>query len=301
MRITEKQLSQSTITDLFLRAEQLTNAQTQAATGKKINKPSDDPAGMGQILNYRTTLSSLDQYNRNINQADSHIQLAETTLSSISEFINEAKGIAGDNAGGTGDATSFQTYANQVDQIKSQLLQLVNTKTDSGYLFGGRKTDTPPFAVDAATGNIVYQGDSSANADSVYRINENLTVSVHANGQDIFNGAADLFSTLDNLETQLKSGSPDPTTVSNIQNTFQSILDHIQVVRSDNASVKDQLDMGQQQISSYQQNIQDLLGNTENIDTATSAVNLQQQETAYEAAVQVAAKTVPASLLQFLS
>lgn len=301
MRITEKQLSQSTITDLFLRAEQLTNAQTQAATGKKINKPSDDPAGMGQILNYRTTLSTLDQYSRNITQADSHIQVAETTLSSITEFINEAKGIAGDNAGGSGDATSFQTYANQVDQIKNQLLQLVNTKTDSGYLFGGRKTDTPPFAVDATSGNIVYQGDSSANADSVYTINDNLTVSVHANGQDIFNGAADLFSTLDNLETQLKSGSPDPTTVSNIQNTFQSILDHMQVVRSDNASVKGQLDMGQQQISSYQQNIQDLLGNTENLDMATAAVNLQQQETAYEAAVQVAAKTVPASLLQFLS
>ncbi len=301
MRITELMLSQSTMTDLFRRAEQLNDAQTVASTGQKINKPSDDPAGMERILGYRTTLSSLDQYNTNINAAESQIQLSETTLSSISQFVTEAESIAADNESGAGDATSDQTAADQVAQIKSQLLQLVNTKGDAGYLFSGEKTDTPPFVEDPATGTVTYQGDNSANADTVYTINENLTVSVHANGQDIFNGAADLFGTLDNLEGQLQSGAPDPTTVADLQDSLQSVLDHLQLIRSDNASVDDQLTIGQQQVAAFQQNFEDLLGNTENADMADAAVTLQQQQTAYEAAVEVASKTVPPSLLDFLS
>ena len=66
MRITHNMMRNSMILHLQRQSEQLFNVQTKIATQKRLNKPSDDPVGMGQVLDYRTKLAVIDQYQNNI-------------------------------------------------------------------------------------------------------------------------------------------------------------------------------------------------------------------------------------------
>ena len=64
MRVTNNMLSSQLILNLNRNAQQMNTTQTQLATGRKINKPSDDPVGITYSLRYRAELSSNEQYQK---------------------------------------------------------------------------------------------------------------------------------------------------------------------------------------------------------------------------------------------
>ena len=60
----------------------------QGSTMKKVNKPSDDPAGMARILNYRTSIERITQLEVSSDTALGWLQLADTTLTnSVSTLL----------------------------------------------------------------------------------------------------------------------------------------------------------------------------------------------------------------------
>ena len=75
MRLSNKQMADTIMRNLNRQILQIQNRQQMIASGKKVNRPSDDPIGMGQILDFRRTLSSIDQYNRNIDHAKMRVEL----------------------------------------------------------------------------------------------------------------------------------------------------------------------------------------------------------------------------------
>ena len=66
MRVTNNMMSDSLVRYLTAQNEALYERQTIIASQKRINRPSDDPIGMGRVLDYRQTLSSIEQYETNI-------------------------------------------------------------------------------------------------------------------------------------------------------------------------------------------------------------------------------------------
>ncbi|MBW1739027.1 MAG: flagellar hook-associated protein FlgL, partial [Deltaproteobacteria bacterium] len=143
MRVTNNQMANAITSSLFRQAQRLLKAQITVATEKIINKPSDDPIGMGRVLDYRKTLSSIDQYNRNITQGKMWIELSETALGTIDTLINSAKNIAVEQS--SGDLETREMALQEVENIYGQILDLANTRMGNSYLFSGHKTDTAPF------------------------------------------------------------------------------------------------------------------------------------------------------------
>ena len=144
MRVSNRQITNIVKGDLFRNAEQLLKAQERVATRKLINKPSDDPIGMGKVLDYRTTLSSIDQYDRNIASAKSRTEFTDTLLENLHDLLNLAKQISAEHSNETGPELR-QGAVQQVEGIYDQVLGLANTKYDGNYLFAGHDTDTIPF------------------------------------------------------------------------------------------------------------------------------------------------------------
>ncbi|MBW2113807.1 MAG: hypothetical protein JRH04_02950, partial [Deltaproteobacteria bacterium] len=133
MRVTNNQMANAITSSLFRQAQRLLKAQITVATEKIINKPSDD----------RKTLSSIDQYNRNITQGKMWIELSETALGTIDTLINSAKNIAVEQS--SGDLETREMALQEVENIYGQILDLANTRMGNSYLFSGHKTDTAPF------------------------------------------------------------------------------------------------------------------------------------------------------------
>ena len=80
MRVSTQAFFQNSIATLQKLQSDLNSLQEQVATGRRIQRPSDDPVGAARSLNLRESLETLDQYQRNTSQARSRLQLEEQTL-----------------------------------------------------------------------------------------------------------------------------------------------------------------------------------------------------------------------------
>ncbi len=149
MRVSNNQMVNIVKSDLFRNAEQLLKAQEKVATRKRINRPSDDPIGMGKVLDYRKTISSIDQYNNNIVSAKNRTEFTDTLLENLHDLVDQAKRMVSEHSN-QADPELRQGAAQQVEGIYDQVLAIANTKYGDAYLFAGHQTDTQPFTECAA-------------------------------------------------------------------------------------------------------------------------------------------------------
>jgi flagellar hook-associated protein 3 FlgL len=285
---------------LFKQAKTLNEMQEVVASGKKVNRPSDDPTGMSRILDYRTTLSKLEQYQRNVSQASVRVETSETVLDGVYEMVQDAMSIARDNTPGTGDTASWQASALDVENIRNQVMSLANTEIGGIYIYGGRQTDSPPFVLDTVTDQITYQGDNSADADMRIAVGENAEVTIKANGEEIFNGAQDVFLALKELKDELNQTVPDTTVISDIQGRLEETALQLEKIRGLGSTTYNRLEVTENQLNQFIVNYENLKADAENADVAQAILELQSQETAYQTSLGVAAETIQKTLLDYL-
>ena len=93
-RVTENMKFNTVANSLFDVQGQSAELMEKISTQKNINRPSDNPIGAGNILNYQQALASIDQYQTNITSAKTWLSLTDTNLSGIVDIIAQAKDIA---------------------------------------------------------------------------------------------------------------------------------------------------------------------------------------------------------------
>src|SRR5512147_1196976 len=94
MRITQNMMSNVFIANLRKQTEAMLRRQEQIATQKRINRPSDDPAGMGRVLAGRSTLAAIAQYADNIKQGKTRLEFSENALKLVDDFVQQARSLA---------------------------------------------------------------------------------------------------------------------------------------------------------------------------------------------------------------
>ncbi len=298
MRITSSMMSENILNSLQKNTESLMKAQTVVSSGLKINQPSDDPVGMAAALNYNATISSVNQYTANIKQAETTLNVADSTLSGVSNLLTQAKQIALQMVNGTMSATDRSNAASQVQSLLDQFVQMANTKQGNFYVFGGRNTTTAPY--DTTNPSSGFQGDDG---QMPVVVGNGVTIDTHVSGKNAFSAttsatAVDPAVVLSNLITGLKNN--DTTAISNQLTPLDTALDQVVNTRSDIGNTLNRLDATQSYWSSFKLNIQKALSNTEDADLTQAASDLTQQQTAYQASLSVAAKIIQPTLLDFL-
>jgi flagellar hook-associated protein 3 FlgL len=156
MRVSDKMNQNQVINNIQKTRSNIQTLQTQAATMKKVSKPSDDPIGAAKILENRTDLKNLNQYEKDIEHAKTFLETTESTLSQLNEAVVRAKELALQGATDTNGGLPREMIAEEISQIKSSILELSNRTSGERYLFGGYKTEAPPFSKDGS-----YRGDAA--------------------------------------------------------------------------------------------------------------------------------------------
>jgi flagellar hook-associated protein 3 FlgL len=78
MRVTNSMMSNTMTRYLMRQSNDLYRVQEQISTQKKINRPSDDPTGIRQVLDYRAKIATVEQYLDNIGRATTRLESTET-------------------------------------------------------------------------------------------------------------------------------------------------------------------------------------------------------------------------------
>ena len=143
MRVTNSMMSNTITRYLMRQSEALYNVQEQISTQKKINRPSDDPTGMRNVLDYRNKIATVDQYLDNIARGTTRLETTEITLDVVNDLIGVVREISQQQAKGTTQSRLFA--ADTVRDLANQVVDLANTKIGNNYMFSGHKTDRPAF------------------------------------------------------------------------------------------------------------------------------------------------------------
>jgi len=143
MRVTNNMMANNITRHLMRQSESLYKVQEQISTQKKINRPSDDPVGMRQVLDYRSKIATVEQYMDNIARATARLESTEITLDVIDDLIGVVREICQQQGKSTTQSRIFA--ADQVRDLADQVVELANSKMGKNYMFSGHKTDRPAF------------------------------------------------------------------------------------------------------------------------------------------------------------
>lgn len=115
----------------------------QYSTGKKIQKPSDDPIVAVRALKLRTTVAEIDQYyNKNIPDAMSWMEVTESALKNINSILTNIHTQFNQGANDTLSKSDRDSIVKNLQEMKSQIYQEGNTNYAGRYVFTGYKTNT---------------------------------------------------------------------------------------------------------------------------------------------------------------
>lgn len=126
------------------------------ATGFRINRGADDPAGLISSDFLRSSLMALDAESRSLERADSLANSADGAMSEISDLLVEAEGLAVE-AANTGGMTPEERAANQLE-IDS-ILQTVDRL--GGASFAGRNMFDGKMSVTLGEDSVTFSKISS--------------------------------------------------------------------------------------------------------------------------------------------
>jgi len=303
MRITQNMMSNIFVNNLRRQTGSMLQRQEQIATQKRINRPSDDPSGMGRVLAGRSTLSAIGQYTDNIKQAKTRLEFSEETLKMVDELVQQARRVAEDKSGDSVTDEERQFAATQVKEIFDQVLQLANSKFGDRYMFSGQQTDTPPFQVENSADpySVSYMGDDGRFR---YPIADGVAVTVDADGANYFgdqvagNGDVDIFNELRDLISGLENN--DSTQIRATIDPLEDAHVHIMNKRSEAGPKLFRLQATEEHWTNIKNTVQAAIGREEDVDVAQAIIELKNLETAYESTMAAASRIIQPSLVNFL-
>lgn len=190
---------------LRARAETL---QTQIATGQRLERASDDPVAARQLRQIADQDAMAKVYDGNAAIIGADLALAETALSELTNLAIRAQELATQAANGTLSVEQRKINGNELAQIHSDMVALLNGKDSTGNpLFAGN-AQGPAYTV-AADGSASYAGSGEPTEVAV---GDGVSVPRGLNGPDFIDFSVDgvdtdLLSVVHSLAVSLQSGS----------------------------------------------------------------------------------------------
>ncbi|QGY39553.1 flagellar hook-associated protein 3 [Pseudodesulfovibrio cashew] len=200
MRISTSQIFSQSLTQLNSSLNDVAKLNEINSSQKRINRPSDDPAGMGQVVELRAYDQTLSGYVDNCGVASDYLSTADEVLNDASEIIAAAMELAEQGASETYTETQLQAMALEMESYLESLFAIANTQTGSDYLFAG--DDIGDNAYEFGLG-VTLPGETLSNASFVElsgEVDSTVTVQFTSDGT-IGTDAIDYQYSTDNGET----------------------------------------------------------------------------------------------------
>lgn len=164
MRLSTLYMYKQSAESMTKRMSQSNEAYLRMSAGKTLLKASDDPAAATDAVKYQDALAKLEMYSSVRSRARGALEHQDNILSGVGNLLTTTLKDKIVAAGAdTYSDEDRRALGKEIEGIRANLLDLANNRDGNGrYIFGGFKTDTPPFDKD---GN--YQGGDVASKQTV--------------------------------------------------------------------------------------------------------------------------------------
>ena len=290
-RVTEGSIHTRVLANLQRNLAKSDKILEQMSSGKQINRPSDSPTGTVSSMQLRTESRANDRYTRNADDGLAWLDTVENSLSSTSTLVNLARDYTLQGLNGTAGASTQEALAGQIDQIREAMIAQANTNFLDRPIFGGTVGGSVAYAADGS-----YVGD---NGETVRTVGANSKVRVDTAGPDAFgSGDTQLFNVLKSISASIRSGDKTKLTgdLANLDKAGVVVRTAISDVGSRYNRITQMKDMALDRSLTVAARLSEI----EDIDLPKTIMEMQLQETSYQAALAASAKVIQPSLIDYL-
>jgi len=291
-RVTESSIHTRVLANLQRNMARSEKIQDQLSSGKQINRPSDSPTGTVSSMQLRAESRANEQYARNADDGLGWLGAVESTLSSASALINRARDLTVQGlSSGTNSTHSNEALATEIEQIRESMISFANTRYLDRPVFGGTTA-----GAEAYDSNGAYVGDSG---QTLRTVGAGAKVRVDITGPEAFGtGDTKLFTVLESISDSLRSGDNAKLTndLNNLDKASISVRTAVSEVGARYNRVTQMKDSAQDRLLTVASQLSDI----EDIDLPKTIMEMQLQQTSYQAALAASAKVIQPSLIDFL-
>lgn len=304
MRVTNRMITDNVFRNSSAHLERLAKLQNQLASGKRIDKPSDDPTGINQIMLLDSVMKDQQQYSRNIDQVVTWLDTTDSALSDAANIVQRARDLAVQGASDTSSRESRQALAREILQIRDQLRGVANTQLAGRYIFAGSQTITEPYPEQKPT-----DAAKKAKLDSQDRlgvaIGPGLSIEYNQTGPDVFGAYVDsvdsIFEDLSQLANVL-SISDDSTygKVSDLIANIDGRLTSINDARADVGGKRNRVELLASRYSNLEVALKELKSSYQDADIPALISDFTLTQQVYQSSLAASAKIMQPTLMDFL-
>ncbi len=291
-RVTTQTMAATAQLNLQAGQAKLAALQDKASNLTNITRPSDDPTGLANSLAVRGQISAAGQYSNNINDGNGWLTTADSALGQATNILNQVRDLTVQASNGTLNTSAKEAIAVEIEGLNKDLLNSANTQYLGRNVFAGSSDSagafsnaTPP-AFNGTPGGTVQR-----------RVDANQTVRVDADGGAIFgSGAGSVFALVSNVVADIRSGA-------DVSGRLTALSDSIKAVISGRADVgarQTKLMNAQNSVDGLKASLEVQRSGIEDADIGKAVMDLKLQETNYQVALAVTAKTLQPTLMDFL-
>jgi flagellar hook-associated protein 3 FlgL len=299
MRITQRSLALNSLRGLNRNLAAVTKLQNQMTSGKTISTPSDDPTGTNTSMITRQGMAGNSQHARNISDGKTFLDATDSALQSMLDQARRVRDLAVQalNTGGSSPEAN-QAIATEVNGVRESLLGQANQVVQGRPIFGGVTSGSQAYLASGA-----YVGVGGANGVAVQPVNRRVSdveaIRVDITGPEAFGDPAsgkDLFAVVANIANHVGNGAALTTDLSDLD----KVISGMTTAAADIGTRAARMDNAASVNASQQLTLQAKLSDTEDVDLPKTIMELQMQQTGYQAALSVTAKSLQPTLVDFL-
>jgi flagellar hook-associated protein 3 FlgL len=309
MRITQRAVAQTSLQGLNQNMAALSKLQQQMTSGKTISKPSDSPIGTNKSMQTRQAMSAADQQARNISDGKGWLDAADTALTSMSAQVRRVRDLAlqGANSGAMSESARGAIAA-EMEALRESLLGVANQTIGGRPIFGGATVGGQAYDSAGKFVGVGGKQDVGGVATDITvplnrRVSDSEEIRIDITGPEAFGdqygGADDLFAVIATTAASVRDGS-DPAALATDIAALDKAMDRLVNAAANVGARAARLENADQVNADRRLTLTAQLSEIEEVDLPRTIMEINLQQTGYEAALSATAKAIQPSLADFL-
>lgn len=301
MRVSTGMLQEASLNHIQRVWGRIQRLQSNISTGRRLQRPSDDPIASDHVMRARSELRTIEQYKRNLDEARQFTTATESNLMRLVDLGDSLHVIAMQAADESFGSTALAALATMLDSLLEEAIELANAKYSGIRLFGGYQTRAEPFvAVRNEEGKItaVQLAGSGHDGQLQRLVAENVLLTINLTGTDLFGGDLEFFSHAIALRDSAIAG--DHGTASELISLIDEDQDRINLALALTGGLITRIDGLEGWLDHQSLELEATRSEHEDLDMARAMMDFQNEQAILEAALSTTVHLMDFSLVNWM-
>ena len=308
MRVTQAGFYNQGTKQMAEQQSKVFETQAQLSSGKKLLRPSDDPALAASLNNLKSQITVNQRYLTNLGRVGDTLKMQEVSASGAVGIVSSITELSVQGANGTYSAADRKNIAIELKELISSLVDLGNMRdTNVAFLFSGYSQDQVPF-VESASGVVSYTGTPDYQQ---VMVDEGRSMNIGMPGSDVFgsvqhldtttgvSSSIELFATLELMHQAFLDNDIDA--IKDNLDKVSSVHEHLVVQQSAIGSRMNRVETLTNATEDRDYTYKILQSSMEDLDYVEAASRLKNQSLALQAGQQTFAQLSGLSLFKYIN